>query len=475
MPTGFSPAQVKAAYGLNAISFTAGGQTFLGDGSGQTIAIVVAFHDPNLASDLQQFDAAYGLPAPALLQVNLSDSTNTNDGWAGETTLDVEWAHAIAPGSKILVVEAATDNIDDLITAVNTARNSPGVVVVSMSWGGKEMANEASYDPTFTTPSGHQGITFIAATGDTGSGGVQWPATSPNVLAVGGTSLSINGANGYGGESAWSGGSSGLSRYAAEPNYQKGVQSTGRRSVPDVSFLANPNGGVSVYTTLPSSGLGGWSVVGGTSLGAPAWAGIVAIVDQGLVLSGRGTLDGATQLLPLLYALSSADFHSVANSSATVSAARGGASTVSTTGLGTPVGQLLITAIVQPTAAPPQGPSGVTGTTTTTTIGGTGTTTDKNTTTSGKTPLPSPTGWWPIFGGTFGGTVPVNGTTKGHGKAPVKVRKPVVHHVPKSHTLTGKTTRVTHHLSAADVIAPNVPNVFQSFDRAIAEFVDILL
>jgi len=338
---GFSPAQVKAAYGLDAITLTArNGQKVAGDGTGETIAIVVAFHDPYLSSDLHQFDAAYGLPDPTLNQVNLAGASNTNDGWAGEVTLDVEWAHAIAPGAKIVVVEAASDATTDLLAAVNAARNIQGVNVVSMSWGGSEMPDESSYDSYFTTPGGHAGITFIAASGDTGtSGGAQWPAVSPNVLAVGGTSLVINGSNGYAGESAWSSSGVGISRYVPEPTYQGSVQSTGRRTEPDVAFLADPNTGVGVYTTNPSNNQGGWLVVGGTSLGAPAWAGIIAIIDQGLAVSGQGSLDGASQTLPKLYAVAATDFHAVANSSVT---AFRNTVAFSAAGLGTPIGQNLI-------------------------------------------------------------------------------------------------------------------------------------
>jgi hypothetical protein len=360
LPPGYSPTQVKSAYGLNALNFTsAGGQTVSADGTGEVIAIVVAFHDPNLASDLQTFDSTYGLTTPSLSQVDLAGPT-TNDGWAGEETLDVEWAHAIAPGAKIVVVEAASDSTNDLLAAVNTARNTPGVNVVSMSWGGSEFSGQTSNDSYFTTPAGHTGITFIAASGDSGAGaGAEWPASSPNVLSVGGTSLVINSDNSYGGESAWSGSGTGISSFEKEPSYQSSVQSTGRRTVPDVSFLADPNTGIAVYTTNPSDGQGGWQVVGGTSVGTPSWAGIIAIIDQGLGLGGKGSLDGATQTLPDLYALGSSDFHSVANSTVNVRTGRFSVTTISSVGLGTPIGQKLIadlvpvtTTVGSPTALP---------------------------------------------------------------------------------------------------------------------------
>jgi subtilase family serine protease len=317
-----TPSQVAHAYGLDALTFGSASQAIKGEGSGQTIAIVEAYHDPYLASDLHVFDQAYHLSDPTLTQINLAGS-RTDNGWAEETALDVEWAHAIAPGAKIVVVEARSASLADLIGAVDTARNMAGVSVVSMSWGGSEFAGETNYDRYFTTPTGHTGITFVAASGDDGSrGGAEWPASSPNVLAVGGTSLRVSSSGVYASESAWSGSSGGYSRYESEPSYQRVVQSSGRLSSPDVAFDADPATGVSVYATTPSNGRGSWLTVGGTSLGAPAWAGILAIVDQGRALAGKTSLDGASQTLPALYSLSSNDFHKVGS--------------LTTTGLGTP-------------------------------------------------------------------------------------------------------------------------------------------
>lgn len=144
--------------------------------------------------------------------------------------MDVEWAHAIAPGANILVVEAApsysqTQELQNLLNAVNTARNSAGVVAVSMSWGFNEMQNESSYDSYFTTPSGHQGITFVAASGD--SGVVEYPSASPNVLAVGGTTLNLTSVGAYGSESSWISSGGGYSQFEQEPSYQGTVQTSG--------------------------------------------------------------------------------------------------------------------------------------------------------------------------------------------------------------------------------------------------------
>ena len=204
------------------------------------------------------------------------------------------------------MVEAAPANSDqlaiqNLMAAVKVASGTAGVSVVSMSWGVSEFSGETAYDADFTTP----GITYVAASGD--SGGVEYPAASPNVVAVGGTTLTLSGTSSYGSESAWTDSGGGYSRYETEPAYQESVQTTGLRSTPDVSFDANPDTGVAVYETPPSGSQfqfgstnttqGSWQVVGGTSLGSPAWAAIIAIVDQGRAAAGHTSLTGATQTL----------------------------------------------------------------------------------------------------------------------------------------------------------------------------------
>src|SRR5581483_12358364 len=136
-----TPQQVTRAYGLNAINVN--GATIKGDGTGQTIAIVDAYHDPYLVSDLATFDRTFGLAAANLSVVNLAGNF-ADAGWAGEETLDVEWAHAIAPGARIVVVEARSDSLGDLLNAVNIARNLPGVSTVSMSWGASEFRGQTS-------------------------------------------------------------------------------------------------------------------------------------------------------------------------------------------------------------------------------------------------------------------------------------------------------------------------------------------
>ncbi len=331
---GLTPAQVTAAYGLDAIRFPTAAGTTKGDGSGETIALIEAYHDPYLASDLHTFDVAFGLPDPSLTVVNQAGSVS-NPSWSLEESLDVEWAHAIAPGANILVVEARTQSRTALLAADNAARYTPGVVAISMSWGFSEFRSEANYNGYFTTPPGHQGITFVAASGDSGTlYGLDWPAGAPDVLAVGGTSLSTDSAGGYLSETTWYDSGGGYSQYEPEASYQISVQVSGKRSTPDVAFDADPNTGVAVYQTSPYPGQSGWEVIGGTSLGSPAWAAIIAIIDQGRALEGKGSLDGATQTLPSLYALPSSDFNAIPPAFARPA--------ITSTGRGSPEGPSLV-------------------------------------------------------------------------------------------------------------------------------------
>jgi len=218
----FSPQQIRSAYGVNLLSQ---------EGAGQTIAIVDAYDNPDLvssssaayaSSDLHNFDAYYGLPdfggsGPTFTKLDENGGTNypateSGSNWAEEEALDVEWAHAIAPLANIVLIEASSASYTDLIsTAVATACNIPGVSAVSMSFTAPDSFFDSFYDPSFATPSGHTGITFLAASGDSGAPG-GYPAYSPDVVAVGGTSLTLSG-NNYGSEAGWSGsgGSGGFS------------------------------------------------------------------------------------------------------------------------------------------------------------------------------------------------------------------------------------------------------------------------
>jgi hypothetical protein len=306
---GYSPALIRHAYGIDQVAF--GGVA--GDGHGQTIAIIDAYDDPNIGYDLHQFDLAFGLPDPPGFQrVSQTGSANyptPDPTWATEIALDVEWAHALAPAANILLVEAADNNFTNLFAAVTFAKQQPGVSVVSMSFSGGDFPGENYFDSVFTSLPGH-GVTFLASTGDSGAPS-GYPATSPGVIAVGGTSLALA-SGGYASESGWSGSGGGLSPYEAQPAYQHGVvtQSGSLRGVPDVAFDADPNTGVPVYDSYNTGG-SPWLQVGGTSLATPAWAALVAVADQGRALLGLGSLDGPTQTLPLLYSLPATDFHDV--------------------------------------------------------------------------------------------------------------------------------------------------------------------
>jgi subtilase family serine protease len=313
----YTPAQIATAYGFNSVKLSNGsGAT----GAGQTIAIVDAYNDPNIANDLKTFDSTFGLASLGSLKVvnesGGSSLPSTNATWDTEISLDVEWAHAMAPGANILLVEANSANLGDLLNGVNYARDASGVSVVSMSWGATQFSSETAYDSYFTTPAGHQGVTFVAASGDEGSlYGPEWPATSPNVLSVGGTTLKISSASGtYGSESAWSDSTGGYSSYESEPSYQRIVQGSGRESSPDVSYDANPSTGYYVYDSVPLNGSAGWWEVGGTSAGAPQWSSLIAIANQDRALNKLGTLNGTSQTIPALFSLyTSASYESAYN------------------------------------------------------------------------------------------------------------------------------------------------------------------
>ena len=346
-PTGFTPAQIRHAYGLDAISF--GGTP--ADGRGTTIAIVTAYDSPNIAADLATFDATFGIPAPPSFQkVNQTGGKTLpafNASWSTETCLDVQWAHGIAPGASILLVEAKSNATADMLAAVKFARSAPGVVAVSMSWGQAEYAGEAADDVTFTTPAGHPPVSFFAASGDRGAPGI-YPAMSPNVVAIGGTSLTL-GKGGLAIESAWSRSGGGASAYEARPAYQAGIvaQTTKKRSSPDVALVSDPATGLAVCDSKANGTKTPWVAYGGTSIATPQWAAIGAIVAQGRALRGAAPLDGRKDLLPALYALPAADFRDIVSGSSNGSprlAAGPGYDLV--TGRGTPIAEALVRDLV---------------------------------------------------------------------------------------------------------------------------------
>ncbi len=248
-------------------------------GSG-AIAIVDAYDDPNAVSDLATFCAVFGLPPADLTVVYASGTQPALDptgGWELEESLDIEYAHAMAPGAKLFLVEAATSSGDDLIAAISlastlvSAHRGSGEVSMSFTFG--EFSQETQLDGLFTTP----GVVYIAATGD--NPGAEWPATSPNVVAAGGTTISRNSSTGqFLLESTWQDAGGGPSLYEARPHFQDGIAGIvgPARGTPDVSFDANPNTGVwLVDTNLYEGQPGGFFIVGGTSVSTPALAGII--------------------------------------------------------------------------------------------------------------------------------------------------------------------------------------------------------
>jgi hypothetical protein len=267
--TVYGPAQFHGAYNL-----PTGGST-------KTIAIVDAYDDPNAAADLAAYNTAYGLPqlntytssstpSPWFRKVNENGGTTPpagDTGWGLEIALDIETAHEICQSCNILLVEASSNYFSDLGAAENQAV-ALGASVVSNSWGGNEFSTEASYDSYFN----HPGTIITASTGDNGYG-VEYPASSQYVVGVGGTSLTVTGSNGYGGETAWSGAGSGCSRYETKPSWQHDTGCS-KHTVADVSADADPNTGAAVYD---SYGYSGWYQVGGTSLASPLIAAVFAL------------------------------------------------------------------------------------------------------------------------------------------------------------------------------------------------------
>jgi subtilase family serine protease len=356
---GYTPAQMRHAYGFDQISFQSNGQTVAADGAGQTVAIVDAYDDPSIASDLSTFDGQFGLADPSSfvkvgIDANGNGSTtrfpSVDPGWAGEIELDVEWVHAMAPKANIVLVEAYAATLSDLVNAINYARAYNGVSAVTMSWGGGEFFGEQQYDTSFTAPAGHTPETFFASSGDSGAGTI-WPSVSSHVVATGGTTLNADQSGNYQGESGWNGSGGGISAFVAAPSYQNNLaiysgdpSAGGMRAVPDVAYDSDPNSGVSAYGIV---GFGGWVEVGGTSAASPQWAALTAITNQGLVLSGQSTLDGYTQTLPDLYKLSSSDFHDITTGSNGYPA---GSGFDLVTGLGSPLANKVIADLGAPAA-----------------------------------------------------------------------------------------------------------------------------
>jgi subtilase family serine protease len=276
-PSGYGPSDLQSAYKLP--STTAG--------SGQTIAVVDAYNDPYVASDLAVYRSHYGLPACTVASgcfrvVNQSGGTQlpaNSAGWAQETSLDVDMVSAICPNCHILLVEASTSSMGNLGTAVNTAARL-GANEITNSYGG----SESGYDPNFDAAYyNHPGIAIIASAGD-GGYGAEYPAASRDVTAVGGTSLVRSATTRGWSETAWSSTGSGCSAYDTQPSWQSAApnitRACGARAVADVSADANPNTGVAVYDSYQSGGSSGWLVFGGTSVSSPVIAGVYALAGN---------------------------------------------------------------------------------------------------------------------------------------------------------------------------------------------------
>ena len=265
---GYTPCDLQSAYLLPSTSA----------GTGQTVAIVDAYDDPNAETDLAVYRAAYGLSTctttnGCFRKVDQTGGTAYpagDTGWAEEISLDLDMASAACPNCKILLVEAGSNSLGNLLSAENMAF-ALGANAISNSWSASEFRSETTYDSYF-----HHNIPITASTGDNGYG-VGWPASSPYVTAVGGTSLyTASNARGWS-ETAWSGAGSGCSSYESKPAWQTG-SACARRAVADVSAIADPSTGVAVFDTYNTPG---WMVFGGTSVSAPLIAAVYALAGNG--------------------------------------------------------------------------------------------------------------------------------------------------------------------------------------------------
>jgi subtilase family serine protease len=268
-PSGYGPADLRAAYKL-----TSSGS------SSQTIAIVDAYDDPNAESDLAVYRSQFGMPPcttanGCFRKVDQTGGTNYprgNTGWAEEISLDLDMASAICPNCKILLVEAKTNSFANLSASVDRAAVM-GATVISNSYGGNEYSSEVSDQVHYN----HPGIAITVSSGDAGYG-VEFPAASQYVTAVGGTSLTRNSSTRGFTETVWGGAGSGCSAYITKPSWQTDA-GCARRTVADVSAVADPNTGVAVYDTYHLHP-GGWLVFGGTSVAAPIIGAVYAVAGN---------------------------------------------------------------------------------------------------------------------------------------------------------------------------------------------------
>jgi subtilase family serine protease len=284
---GYHPADLTSAYKLNSSG-----------GGGQTLAIVDAYNDPYAVSDVATYRSQFGLPAlatcslgtgkvvspggPCIARVGQTGSTtslpHSNGGWSQEISLDLDMVSAICNDCNILLVEASSSSMTNLGTAVNEAVKL-GANEVSNSYGGGESSSDPSLDSSYFN---HPGVAITASSGDSGYG-VEYPAASQYVTAVGGTTLDTASNSRGWSETAWSGAGSGCSADDQQPSWQATAFSTSlcpRRAVADVSADADPNTGVSVYDSYSYQGYKGWMVFGGTSVASPITAGVYALAGN---------------------------------------------------------------------------------------------------------------------------------------------------------------------------------------------------
>jgi subtilase family serine protease len=301
--TCYGPDQIRAAYSIQPLLDKGK------DGRGRTIVIVDAYSPPNVAGDLATFDAVWGLPTPDLTIVAPQggtpwDGTDGNQvGWAEETNLDVQWAHSVAPAAKIVLVQANTNNDDDILAATKWAVDNKVGDVISQSFGEDERCVDpaiAAAEHVVFQNATRKGITLIASSGDQGSAqptcdgsnyslAVSSPAADPLVTGVGGTSLYADLTSGaYQSETVWNesasfgaAGGGGYSVLQKRPGYQGDVVKGRMRAVPDVSYNGGINNGVIAYLGPEALGASaGFYIFGGTSAGSPQWAGLTAIGAQ---------------------------------------------------------------------------------------------------------------------------------------------------------------------------------------------------
>ena len=338
-PTGYGPAQLHGGYELATEA-----------PNPQTIAIVDAFNDPSIRSDLTTYDTTYGIPdlpsctatitGGCLLQVNQKGETShlpvREPGWDLEISLDVETAHELCQNCKIDLVEAKTSSMRNLATAEMEAVKL-GATVISNSWGTN---GESIAELLFNSDFNHPGIAVVAASGDNGYRRFGFPASSPDVIAAGGTTLYLNqtaGGYAWASEESWSGSGSGCSAYFSARPWQPlasgwpSSQCGSKRGVTDVSADANPETGAAVYDSIPFEGQSGWSQVGGTSLSSPIIASVYALA---------GNASGAEYPASVPYA-NTGSLHDITAGPATgvcLTACKPRTGYDTPTGLGSPVG-----------------------------------------------------------------------------------------------------------------------------------------